>query len=305
MIFTIAIPTYNNAQTVHLAIESAINQDFRNDDYEVLVINNNCTDETDEILKRYNDRIRIVKNDKTVLMYENHNIGLKKGSGEYIIFCHSDDQLLPDALLKYYNIIKERGFPSRYILWGRSMFRDFYVMWNEGGFQLNQIASGINSLKAFQGGLTPSGTCYSRESFLHIGGFINGKNKLAPYDLVTMWKLVINYFEFEMSDRIFFIRKYASTASGAYFNNKNIYESIKDAVYSLTNDLPNDQMRLIINYFEACPIFNPLIFNILIELKLLNRKLIQRKTIKMLIRNPFIVRHKEFRKLLFNTIIKN
>lgn len=299
MIFTIAIPTYNNARTIHLAIESAINQKFE-DKFEILVLNNNCTDNTSEVLVKYQNRINVIKNEVTVSMYENHNLCLKYSKGDYVVFCHSDDQLLPDALIKYYNILAKRNFPNRFVLWGRSMFRDFYPSWNNGGYLLNQIASGINSLNAFQGGgVTPSGTCYSRESLIEANGFVNITHKLAPSDFVTLWKLAINHFEFEMSDRIFFIRKYASTASGSDYNSKNIIESLKDSFTSLINELTTEQKETIFNHFQFSNFFNPTIFNILISMHLLNKNIIRKKTIKMLLHHPYAIRRSEIRKLLF------
>ena len=36
---------------------------------------------------------------------------------------------------------------------------------------------------------------------------------IAPSDMVSMWRLVLNGFQFEMSGRQFFLREYASTAT--------------------------------------------------------------------------------------------
>ena len=107
------------------------------------------------------------------------------------------------------------------------MFRDYFVNWERGRFHFNQIASGQNALGIFLwGGLTPSGTCYSRKEFLNIGGFLVRINTLARSDYVTMWELVLDNFEFEMSDRIFFRRQFASTASGTQYIEKEIDLSI-------------------------------------------------------------------------------
>jgi len=299
MIFTIAIPTYNNASTIEETLKSCISQNF-DDTFEILVVNNNSTDNTEKILSRYDEKIRIIKNNETVSMYQNHNICLQKAKGDYVIFCHSDDQLLPDALKKYHDILKKRNYPERYVLWGRSMFRDFYYSWKAGGYLLNQVASGINSLNAFQfGGLTPSGTCYSRLSLLSIGGFTIVNHKIAPSDLVSLWKFSINYFEFEMADRIFFIRESASTASGQDFNLLNVKKSLLDAIQCLFKELTIDQQAAILNHFQHSEFYSPRIFNILISLHLVDKKIIRRKTVKYLLKHPFAYRRKEVLKLLF------
>lgn len=300
MIFTIAIPTYNNASTIKATLESCVNQNF-DDTFEVLVVNNNSTDNTEDILSKYEKKIRIIKNDETVSMYNNHNICLQKAKGDYVVFCHSDDQLLPDALKKYHDILKKRNFPDRYVLWGRSMFRDYYHIWEKGGFLLNEIASGIQSLKAFNwGGLTPSGTCYARKPFCEINGFVETNHKLAPSDWVTMWKLTMNYFEFEMADRLFFIRQAASTAAGADFNKKNIIDSKADAILCLKENISPSTFNSIIKYFNNFPDINPSLAIVLLKNNFIEKKKIKRKFIELIIKNPFIIRNKEVRKIILS-----
>jgi glycosyltransferase involved in cell wall biosynthesis len=299
MKFTIAIPTYNNVNTIEKAIDSAINQ-FFNYEFEVLVVDNCSNDGTDKILDNYKGKITRVRNIQTVSLFENHNICIEKAKGDYIIFCHSDDQLLYDALSKYYDILDKRNFPSKYVLWGRSMFRDFYNNWNNAGFYLNEIASGMNSLDVFfGGGLTPSGTCYSRKALLELGGFLNMNHKLAPSDLVTMWKLAINHFEFEMVDRIFFNREFASTASGPNYSYSNIKDSFSDAISCLKSDLPEEKFEVLLEKFKSTTNFSPFLFNVLIENKYLKVSDFRRRLFKEIIKKPFCIRNREIRKMLF------
>ncbi len=299
MKFTIAIPTYNNVNTIEKSIKCAINQSF-NEDFEVLVVDNCSTDGTDKILDIYEGKITRIRNNVTVSLFENHNVCLDKAKGDYVIFCHSDDQLLSDALSKYYNILDKRNFPSHFVLWGRSMFRDFYNNWNSGGFYLNEVASGINSLDVFlNGGITPSGTCYSKKSLLELGGFLIVNHKLAPSDLVTMWKLSINHFEFEMADRIFFNREFASTASGSNYSYNNRKDSFLDAISCLKRDLPEEKFEVLLEKFKSTTNFSPFLFNVLIENKYLKGSDFRRRLFKEIFKNPFCISNKEIRKMLF------
>ncbi len=214
MLFTVAIPTFNNRSTIGGAIRSALNQTY-GDDYEVLVVNNASTDGTLEEIQKFEDnKVRVVNNHQTVDMYSNHNICLEEAKGDYIVFCHSDDRLTEDALSIIQNRLEKRLYPSKYILWGHSMFRDFQVAIDLGCQKINTMFSGETSIKSFiWGGLTPSGTCYSRKSVLEIGGFPIIDAKIPMSDWAILVKAAYNYFEFEMIDRLLFIREYASTAS--------------------------------------------------------------------------------------------
>lgn len=298
MKFTIAIPTYNNQATIQEAINSAVNQDYKGE-YEILVVDNFSTDNTASILDDYKSVITRVKNSKTVTLFENHNVCLENARGEYIIFCHSDDELLPNALSKYYAILKNRNFPSKYVLWGRSMFRDFYSNWENGGFSLNQIASGIESIEAFKGGgLTPSGTCYSRKTFLEAGGFLPVNHRMAPSDLISMWNLSLNFFEFEMADRIFFKREFASTA--IFTDSKKEYDSILDAILSFKEEISKDKVQVVIDKLvDLKNNFYPTLIQVLIDENLVSKNKVRRKILKLIIKNPLALYSKQYLKLLF------
>lgn len=295
MLFTIAIPTYNNESTISRTIESAINQDF--DDYEILVLNNASLDKTDAILEQFGENIRVVKNPNTVSMYENHNLCLKNANGDYIVFCHSDDIILSDALIKYAKIIKQRQFPKKYVLWGRSMFRDFGFNWKNGGFELNQIAAGLHAITPFlYGGITPSGTCYSRLSFLEVGGFILINHKLSPSDMFTMWKLALNQFEFEMSENIFFFRDGASTASGDNYNSKNISDSMNDGLQCLLDDLSPNRKKILNEYFQTTEIKNARVIQVLMGKKILSKTYNIKRFLKIIL-GPLLRIRNQFRNI--------
>lgn len=213
LLFTIAIPTYNNEKTIQNAIDSALNQDT-NTPYEVLVVNNASNDNTAEILSQYDDeKLRVITNEETVSLFDNHNICIEKGLGKYLIYCHSDDYLQSHALKVYADKLEKRLYPKKYVVWGHSMFRDYSTYFiKQGGCSYNEMSIGMYaSLPLLYAGLTPSGTCYSRESFLEMGGFFDVVGT-APSDMSTMIHFAMNGFGFEMIDEMLFIREDASTA---------------------------------------------------------------------------------------------
>jgi len=213
ILFTIAIPTYNNDKTIERTIASCLNQDT-DIDYEILIINNASKDNTHNILQQYdNKKIRIITNDETVSLFENHNVCLKNALGQYIVFCHSDDTLEDHALKTFADKIKKRLFPKKYILWGHSMFRDYSAkLITQAGLSYNEMIVGQYApLALLYGGLTPSGTCYSKDSFLEMGGYLDVIGT-APSDMTTNIYLAMNGFRFEMMDEMIFRREDASTA---------------------------------------------------------------------------------------------
>lgn len=251
MLFTIAIPTYNSETTVSNAIKSALDQDY-NEEYEVLIVNNASTDNTAKIIATFVDkRIRIVNNAKTVDLFQNHNVCFKEAKGDYVLFCHSDDRLQSSALSILSEEIKRRFHPKRLIIWGESMFRDYYDNFVRSGHEINTIISGITANKAFiHGGLTPSGTCYSREAILEIGGFDKMKSRITPMDWYIMQLAAFNGFEFEMLDRLLFMRTHASTANSS-ITWKDWVSAENDSLNCLLAHLSKYQQQVLFQCFYS------------------------------------------------------
>lgn len=208
--FTIAIPTFNNELTIRRSVESCLNQtDLA--ECEILVVNNASTDSTRKILAEYDGRVRVIENEKTVSLFENHNVAFKNSKGKYIVFCHSDDILYPDAVASLKRKIKSMGFPAKYIVWGHSQFRDFFPVIRNSNFTTGQVFAGIYATNPFLNcGLTPSGTCYSKE-FYAIGGFLGTDHRQGPSDATSMINAALCGFKFEMMQDILFERTTAST----------------------------------------------------------------------------------------------
>lgn len=91
---SIVIPTYNTGHFVGGAIDSALNQTYRN--IEVVVVDDGSEDETRQILEPY------IRSKKIVFIYQPNrglsaarNIGIRAARGEFIAFLDSDDLFLP------------------------------------------------------------------------------------------------------------------------------------------------------------------------------------------------------------------
>lgn len=98
--FSIIIPTYNRVNLVVEAIESALNQTYKLA-YEVIVVDDGSTDETEKILVEYTNKepkLKFIRNNKNKGVAFSRNVGIKSSKGKYLLFLDSDDKLLPDAL---------------------------------------------------------------------------------------------------------------------------------------------------------------------------------------------------------------
>lgn len=300
ILFTIAVPTYNNEKIIEGAIASCLNQDT-DVHYEVMIVNNASNDNTGKIIDSFKDeKIRVINNTETMSIVENHNICLKNALGKYIIFCHSDDKLEKNSLKLIAKKVEERGYPDKYVLWGNSMFRDFssnYI--NVVGFSYNQIVVGEYApLGMMYGGLPPSGTCYSKDSFFELGGFLNVSTLAGPFDYASMIYLAMKGFRFEMMDELLIWREGASTSlagKGSEVQDKFL-EVVDDSFIYFLDKVTVEQVRKLIQLSTRTDM-KPWIFYYALLQDKQYKKQIKMILIKEIIRNPMLLRHDMVRRV--------
>jgi len=97
--YSIIIPTYNRARTLSLTLDSVIRQTISADQYEIIVIDDGSTDDTELKVKNY--ELRITKPEIRYFKIEHggpakaRNKGIKESKGE-IIFFTDDDCIVPN-----------------------------------------------------------------------------------------------------------------------------------------------------------------------------------------------------------------
>ncbi len=102
---TIAIPTFNRASWLKDCINSALSQTYHH--LEVLVLDNNSTDHTSEVLSEFRDpRLRVVRHNKNIGLLPNWNACLDEARGNYIVFLPDDDRIPPWMLERFIALAK-------------------------------------------------------------------------------------------------------------------------------------------------------------------------------------------------------
>ena len=84
---SVVVPVKDNEEMIGDCIESLLNQDFPKTDYEVIVVDNNSTDNTAEIIKRYPVKYVFEERASRSIAL---NTGIRESSGEIIAFTDSD-----------------------------------------------------------------------------------------------------------------------------------------------------------------------------------------------------------------------
>lgn len=99
---SVVMPAYNSEKYIGEAIESILNQTFK--DFELLVLNDSPDNkELENIVKKYakhDKRVKYMKNKKNLGVTKSRNILLQKCTGEFIACMDSDDISLPTRFEK-------------------------------------------------------------------------------------------------------------------------------------------------------------------------------------------------------------
>lgn len=114
---SIVIPTYNHERYLKEAIDSALNQTYR--DIEVIVVDDGSTDSTPEICKGYEEAIKYIHKPNggpaSAL-----NTGIQNMKGLWFKWLSSDDVLLPAGVEHLVNYAKQTG--------GEFLYGNFYYI---------------------------------------------------------------------------------------------------------------------------------------------------------------------------------
>ena len=103
VLFSIIIPLYNKENEIAKTINSVLEQKFSN--YEIIIVNDGSTDNSLNMLDKFNDkRIKII-NRKNGGVSSARNTGILAAKGLYVAFLDADDIWLPDYLCEINSLI--------------------------------------------------------------------------------------------------------------------------------------------------------------------------------------------------------
>jgi glycosyltransferase len=89
MKISIITSVYNNKETIKDAINSVLNQTYKNIEY--IIVDGESSDSTVEVVQSYGDRITTFVSESDKGIYDGLNKGVSLATGDVICFLHSDD----------------------------------------------------------------------------------------------------------------------------------------------------------------------------------------------------------------------
>ncbi len=107
-LISVIIPTYNRVAFLARAVESVLGQSFA--DFELLVVDDGSTDETNSVLAQFSDtRLKILRQENKGVSAA-RNVGLRAAKGDFFALLDSDDFWEKEKLGRQIAFMKESGF---------------------------------------------------------------------------------------------------------------------------------------------------------------------------------------------------
>jgi glycosyltransferase involved in cell wall biosynthesis len=104
--FTVVIPTYNQAEFLKVALRSVLDQTF--EDFEIVVVNNESTDHTSEVINQIqaeDSRVLDLDFQESHIIGAVRNAGITATQGNFVAFLDSDDTWAPKKLERVAEVI--------------------------------------------------------------------------------------------------------------------------------------------------------------------------------------------------------
>jgi len=108
---SIVMPTYNRQHYLAEAIQSCLNQSYKN--IELIIVDDGSTDHTEKLVSYYqdkDDRVKYIKLPTNMGISFARNNGVDDAEGEYIAVMDSDDVMNPDRIKLSVKAIKGHNF---------------------------------------------------------------------------------------------------------------------------------------------------------------------------------------------------
>ena len=219
-IISIVVPVYNVEAYLDQCIESVINQTYSK--WELILVDDGSTDRSPEICDSYaakDDRINVI-HQKNAGVSKARNAGLKSVTGDFVLFCDSDDWMAEDALNILLNAQKRQNADL--------VFGDISHVY----------ASRTDRVKVFNREFDLEGkeicqklqaTCigygynpYPNKPYV-VSGIGSVGNKLFKTEIIRCWNIEFDDYTNEIYEDNLFTISYLSRANSVCYKSEVVY----------------------------------------------------------------------------------
>ena len=186
---SVITPTYNSEKKISRCISSVINQNYN--DYEHIIIDNTSSDQTLNIIQKFeNNKIKVIsENDKGI--YYAMNKGINLASSTYLLFLNSDDHIVDkEFFIKASKILDNNNIDILYS----------NIKYEKNAFNLKRkfIPGNILNISKFGNHLPHPGTIINKKFIIKMNSFDIKYKISADFDFfMRCKKQIVNYYYYD------------------------------------------------------------------------------------------------------------
>ena len=231
---SLIITSYNRADLVEKAIQSALKQDYAN--LEIIVSDNCSSDNSDAVIKRYcNDpRINYVRNENNLGMLLNFKKATEKiATGKFVTYVSSDDYLINDsfiseAIAKFSldeNLVIYSGVSKNYYFETQKEAHNSTYEYKTKNNLFNKSIAGKEVFLHFEEShlLNFGGTIFFREDLVRLDIFRDPNTTYFDLQAILLLSLKGNSY---LSDKVCYVQT---------FHDSNASQALANPAKTLTN----------------------------------------------------------------------
>lgn len=237
---SVVIPTYNRSNLICKAIESVLAQTYI--DFEIIVIDDGSTDNTRNVLLKYNSVIKYIVQ-KHSGPSAARNVGIRAAAGEYVCFLDADDMYLPEKLETEIKGFRDDSNPDIVYSWYKWIDENDHPL--PGATEL--IVSDRLKFKdifLFNNFFLPPGAMFKKYCFSNVGYFNEHLTAVEDWDL--MLRLSIANLRIKPTKKILYLYRYQPTIQSVNNDIDNVIRNTFNVIDNVYNDsiFPSEKFGL-------------------------------------------------------------
>jgi len=237
------MPVYNGQDYLKPAMDSLLNQTFR--DFEIVIVNDGSTDDSQSIIESYKDPRIVLINQKNQGVARSLNNGLKVAKGKYIRRHDADDTSTPDSLKIQVEFLEAN--PDFVMVCTQTAFMtsngkiamDFRLPQNRyfDGKSLRELT--LDDFKPDRAAPAVHGTaCFRRQEVLDIGCY---RPEFIVSEDNDLWMRLLEKYRIAIQNNLtYFIRIHGSSATAVHSNKIQHFRNLLQEFSKQRRELGSD-----------------------------------------------------------------